>query len=494
MQYHSAFFKFFLLATLAAAASKFTFGQLPAVFRLAAPTTNDSSVLTSYWDKYKFLEQHYNCMERDIDGADEVKVVNNVSFDSLIRPALSNVFVGSNDLTTNATAASFIQDQDKGTLQLNYAILKHNGVFNIGAFAKSSDGIFGIYTANSWSSDVGINFGYSRAISKGLYFDISDCDELKRKRKMKMLPLFDQFRALATLDTTKIHDTLVDLKTELDTLGGALGIDYAGRVSKYKILDSALTYFRDIYGAAGQFPSGLRRDTIVGKKLDSLIALWEIKEANIFTGYKIWWFSVNTAISNNALSFLTDSLPLAAKAAYTPKNLAKFNLAFSLSCQYNFKRYLHYANLSLGIGLHNYLDHPSVKKPGLRYDSTIMDYTVYNKYQTKLATLKDLKANITTFEPSFVYSIFFGKSKLIGLNFRTDMRIGLNVPEEIKALYPNSYNFLIGPLFRMNKDKSFSAGTIGLDVGFVDAPVKTNAWDSFGFKFKVGIPFNAFIK
>lgn len=459
--------------------------------------TANNGLIDSVWEAYKSIDATYHCEEiSKKNGKDSIgaHAVNNRTFDSLLRPALSNVFVGSNDLTKNATAASFTQDDKAGTLNLNYARLKNKSVWNFGAFSKSTDGIFGIYTGNSWSSDVGLTVGLSLPLKAGLFFDTDSCDQLIFKRRTNIISVVRDYRELSTYDTLELKKDSVRLQGELSNLLSFTGLaaDYKKKTDTLQQIDSVLSLYRKVINSIEE-KTGDEKVKYLNTHVDSLVTIWEQKNADIFTGYNIVWFTISSAISNNSISLNTDSLPALLKKDYTAKSLAKILIGAGINWQRN-ARFLQNLNGTVNLGLRNYLDHPSVKKPGLRYDSVNLKYQVYNNNDAYHAMYDDLKANIFTLEPSVSYSIFFTEEKQIGWNIRTDMRIPIRRPTEIKAIYPATFNFITGPLFRLKKDVSFSSGTVGLDIGFLDCPTNTVAWKYFAFKFNVGIPFNALIK
>lgn len=482
----------------------------------------DTTFKMHYWRAFLGSEKLYNCS----DQAKPRQAVNATTFDSFLRPALSNVFVGSNDLTKNTTAAAFTQDDKTGTLNLNYAWLKNKQVLNVGAFSKSADGIFGIYSGNSWSSDVGVTFAYSFPLFAGLLYDGPDCEKLHAQRRGNMLPFFSRVDELTTYDTIKLKERKEALEKELSGLPNE---PLAGTVAEEKLkqlhlIDSVLKLHNTLIKRLGdelakrrnELTTKADKDTsfltdeqrqnwifwwvtektkdFVASRMDSIVSEWEVKQANIFTGYSIFWISPSLAVANNSITLSTDSLAPALKKDFKAKNLAKFLAGFSLNWQLNKKKDLYFLSLGLHYGLHNYLDHPSVKKPGIRVDETTQTFYVYNKNETLLATYDDLDANIYTWEPSFNFSWFHAAQKQVGLNIRTDFRLVNKIPDAIKSIYPSTFTLVTGPIFRLLKDKSVSQGTVGLDVGFVDAPIHSNVWDSFAFKFTIGVPFNALIK
>src|SRR5688500_957006 len=90
--------------------------QNPTFLQRFQTTTKDTPLLQAYWQNYRSTDSTYNCNPRSRQNA---RAIGNDAFDSLIRPAFSNIFLGPNDVVKNSTAASFAQDDKAGTLNLN---------------------------------------------------------------------------------------------------------------------------------------------------------------------------------------------------------------------------------------------------------------------------------------------------------------------------------------------------------------------------------------
>lgn len=456
----------------------------------------DSHLLQSYWQTFQNEDTSYRCKKLPEQRL-KAKAVNDRTFDSLLRPLISNVFIGNNGLAINTTAASFTQDKEKGTVSLNYAHLAKGGAFNVGAFAQSKDGIFGLYTKNSWASSVGLTLGWSFLLTpRSFFFDTSNCKPLVQKRRSHVIQTLQVYKELFRYDTTRLKDSVKLFREQLeDWMTSKIPPpDYLKVQRKLGIIDSILQFYRSVVPNKTTGEKELVK--FQKNHLDSLVNAWELKNADIFHGYRLWWISINGGVSSDKMSLATDSLTAAQKKAYDSKNLPRTFATVSFNGQTNLKKVLWHFNVGFSFHLSNYLNHPLVEKPGVRYDSTTARFQVFNKNENYHADFDDLKANIIHFQPNFNGAVFFWKAKQFGWNLRADALLPSGLPSVIKesGIYPSTYNLLTGPLFRLDKDKSLSAGTVGLDVGISGAPFKGNGWDYYTFRLNIGIPFNALIK
>ncbi|GEP96347.1 hypothetical protein CCY01nite_26070 [Chitinophaga cymbidii] len=453
----------------------------------------------------KAYDALYNCSRKD-SRVDSIKKSINVTggraFDTLFKPILSNVFIGSNGLVQDGPASSFTQDPDKGTLSINYTMFTSPdrwGLVNLGVFSKATEGIFGVYSSGAWSSEIGFNVSYSSIRTRSRYFLRKKCDSLAASggRQRYYLDLLTRLNGLVN-QRAKVEARYAEVKDSLELLWGLptdmlqiATADITRLNTEFRRLDSLKLLI-----ASTTPDSAIFNDTKFYKQIiDSAISVFEIKN-DIFTGYYLRWWTFRGSLSNNAISLATDSLAAGEKLAYKAKNLIRISAGWNMSwISENHKR-LWFARMGADLGLRNYADHPTVKKPGARFDAVKDDYVVYNQNATYLADYKDLRPNILTFEPSVYGSRFFNLlSKMFGLEGRADARIPISRPKEISSdIYPATYSLTAGPVFRLKQDDDISKGTIGVEVGLMDAPVNDNAWRFFAARLKIGVPFSALIR
>jgi hypothetical protein len=424
-----------------------------------------------------------------------VKIITWTTFDTLFVPILSNVFVGSNDLTQNTAAASLVQDKDKGTVNVNYTNFlskDHKWLLNIGAFSKSSDGVFGIYTGGSWNSEAGLNLGVTRVFKKSQRFDDTTCIRLKAAHKQEIAKYVKEYNKVIKYDTARFRGEMDSCKA---LLADILTKDILNDNTDYKSADSLL---RDRMGKMAEYkkivPDTINKMSFYRDVLERRLSEYE-KKTTAIVGYGLHWVGLNVALSNNNINLNTDSLVKAGKDLYHARNLAKLIVGVNYNYMRSGKRILFYGKIGADFGLRNYLDHPMYSKPGVRMDTLTGNLNVYNKNQTLLAPYTSLRADIKTFEPNGYLSWFFLGKKQVGIDARVSARIPFSLPEGIShKMYPSVFTLATGPVFRVLTKESVSRGTVGLEVGLMDCPTEVNVWEYFGARLKIGVPFNALLK
>lgn len=443
------------------------------------------------------LDRSYKCKKDSITA----NAATQAAFDTLFKPILSNVFLGNSDLVQDASASSFTKDPEKGTISINHAQFLDNGrnhLFNLGVFSTSTEGIFGIYTSSAWSSEIGFKVGMSHITSRSRYFKSAQCDSLKSNRQQYFAVLLENYKKILLNDAATLRDDRNNLKAYMDSImvSGAIGLvaksqEIVDKTAQLKTKDSLLKLIDSLT------PSGNFNDSHYQFYLDKLekdIGAFEVKN-DIYTGYRVWWWSWFAALSNNALSLSTDSLPKELKSAYSPKNIAKFSFGINRNLVSNSEYSLQFLRFGINGALRNYLDHPLVKKPGLRFDTIASTQMLFNRNETSWAKYDDLRANIWTIEPNIYYAYFWKfLKKKFGVDCRAEARIPIHRPEAISTdIYPTTFSLCVGPVFRLNKAEDISKGTVGVEIGIIDGSVNDNVWKYFGARLKIGVPFSALI-
>lgn len=469
-------------------------------------------VIDSFTNVLKRYHETYNCGIRDEFKKNAFSPLKNKTnpdpnlsgdraFDSLFKPILSNVFIGSNDLVQDGPATSFVQDAEKGTLSINYSAFvspKRKGFLNFGVFSKATNGLFGIYTTGSWSADIGTNLSYSWTRARGRNFQIEACDSLSKSgsRERYYFAVLSKLSELSYQRDSILH--LRDsLKNRIDAKWRNLGSNFQDSAADYAKLSGTFMAADSIARLVASLTpqqSDVKNSTFYNNVVDSLMALFEVKN-DIYTGYYVRWYSLRGSISNNSISPSTDSLDATVKSTFKSKNLLKASFGLNMNVIKEGRTYLLFFRIGADLGLHNYMDHPAIKKPFTKYDGAKRDFLLINENLDTLGYYQDLKPDILAFEPGLYVSTFWGKNKVLGVEFRADTKLPFEKPDWLtSSSYPATYSITIGPAFRLKKDTDISKGSIGVEVGFMDAPINKNAWDYFAAKFKVGVPFSALIK
>lgn len=461
---------------------------------------------TSMYSQSKLYEhffqeeiEEYCC---DENACSPTKIVKSEAFEHLIKPVLSNVLTGGSDLVTSTTAASFTNDKDKGSININstHDIGKTNGWYmNIGAFATSKETTFGIFSNDGWNSNIGLNAGFTYA-RVGRYFDKSVCesfDGLRKEYRDSMLLYIDSliYTRRCKLDSM-IHaeDSILQLrKRRLDIAKDN------GRVDSVNVLVDSIYYLDSLIGTLKierKKYSILKTSCDsqgVKKQVSDWITTYDTsKLVNSFNGYNVKWINFNIAISNNDIRLdnkLNDSLKNK-YAKQNPNNQLELAINFNGNFQHNGKRHIGYYKLSFTGGLTNKLTHPQYDdKPLLQNDTIIhKSFVVNNTDGSFIAKPEDIKPNIGYLDLNIYCAWFFMFKKSIGFDINATVRYSNNASE-----YPYYHNLSGGPIFLINGKDGYSKGTVGIEFGMFNATnLRSDLSKDFGTRLKIGLPFNVF--
>lgn len=422
------------------------------------------------------------------------------AFEHFFKPFLSNVLVSSNDLVENGTAASLVNDQDKGTLNINYTYISNSvHVWSGGVFATSKDGIFGIYTTDSWNSNIGFNVGYSYLFRKRAYFAEKHCDELKKKKIEHMNTVLKEYRTLAKSyaeiknERDKIFAILQDYETTINSSQKPYSSFDEIKIKKEELkkLDSLINYYKTVYPKL----SGCERENKIKENINKVFTHIDTSHAE-YNGFSANWFSINVLVSNNTIKANTDNLSDAAKAIYDPKDLGNYTFSLSFNRAYDTKRITYFLKMSGNISLTNFLNHPTLTAtPSLKYDSSQNIFELYNDANIKLGDYDQLESNIVTLKPEIYLVIFphlWQLEKNIGIAFRTNLLEPINGSN---VLYQSVFTATAGPVFRVVAKDGYSKGTVGVEMGAINARYGSRVLkEHFGAQLNIGLPFNTFSK
>ncbi|MBC9910571.1 hypothetical protein [Chitinophaga varians] len=468
-----------------------------------APTvafTQVSSDTGKLWSTYFYVAKKINnsiVCKKDYTSANTrsdkpTSIVTSPAFDSLYKPILSNVFVGSSNLPQNSTSASFITDANKSSININY-IWRPNNAFSHfysgGVFSKGSNGILGIYSNGSWASETGLNIGYSWAFKKTIFYDADSCDKIRIRRISQLRKIIESYKNIIKQNPPR--DTL---KAKINLLEDSLKLSLDSSNYVISRIDSTKTRFEQfLLNDSLIIPQRINDTSFFYRKLGNDLANWEVLQ-NVRTGYQFFWIGPNFSISNNSIN-LIDSVPKEFKSLYGKKNQLKLLVGVNGNWIRSTKRTLWYARAVLNFSKGSYLDNSIYAKPKAVYNPSDKDIYIADENISTIGKYSALKANIWSFEPNVYISWLFAARKQVGLDVTFSANLAPSLPKEVTyQIYPSSFTALIGPIFRLITDESISKGTVGIQCGIVNSQFNTNVWESFSAKFKIGIPFNALIK
>lgn len=444
----------------------------------------------------------------------EAQYVNQKAFSLLFRPFLSNVFTGSNDLISSSSAASIVQDKDKGTVNVAYTQLTDRSwIWSIGAFAKSKDGVFGLYSNNSWNNSTGINGSISIPISinaypyiqnkklkvagtKAIYYNGKDCESLIKERESYSNYQLERIKFLK--DNIKDITNEIEAAKKSSTANSNDVLVTYDRISqkqeRIKRLDSLKNEYDLLFA---ELKKQTDYDKNVKKYVTSKFTTFDTANAKL-NGYRLVWININGSVANNTIKVTQDSLSAVDKSIFKNTDLGSYSLAASLNFVRDAKKSLVFLRASYNMSITNFLSHPTITStPYVKpfSDGTNSYFGIYDEDGKYLGRYDMLETNIVVLQPELYAAFFFLAKKNIGLTFRANSYYPRH-PQGLTAdQFPKLFTATAGPVFRVVGKDGYSKGTAGVEMGFVNAKYNSHVWqDHFGAQLNIGLPFNTFSK
>lgn len=475
------------------------------IVTFAQESIDTGKLWSTYYYVAKKIDNSIICkLEYTYPKRDSVKrtsIVTNRAFDTLYKPILSNVFVGSSNLPQNSTSASFITDANRSSININYIWRRNKDLSHFasgGVFSKGNNGILGIYSNGSWASETGLNIGYSWVNRKTIFYDEDSCSKIRGRRIIQLINIIESYKKIIKQNSAQLsRDTL---KARISALQASLNGAFEQRppndsfASVFTRVDSIKTKFEQfLLNDSLIIPPKLNDTSFFNQKLGGDIADWEVLQ-NVGTGYKFFWWGPNFSISNNSIN-LIDSVPKEFKYLYSKKNQLKLLFGVNLNWIKSKNSHLCYTRVVLNLSKGSYLDNNIYSKPKVVYSPEDKDIYVADENNPVIGKYSALKANVWSFEPNIYFSWLFAANKQVGLDITLSANLAPSLPEKVSyKIYPSSFTAVMGPIFRLLTKESISKGTVGIQFGIVNSQFNANVWESFSANFKVGVPFNALIK
>lgn len=481
----------------------------PAIF---PPAHSVSTLIDLYRRAIVNLDSGYNCFQNDtapIRGVRNLKratAVQSDVLDSNLLTVFNNVVFGVSDNFINGSAGAITQDKTAGTVSFANTFRptfgnKTTRAFNLGFNAKSSGAFYDVFSANSWRKEAGLNFGHIWIVNNAAQnFDTAKCGAVRTKRDDFYLKILSSFMEVLSLPIQAIRARKQELDRQLDFRTGTLTTTRILNqlTSERTDLEKKISEYNRIY--TGLLNSGVpdidSAEAIVKRELIRFD-----KENDVLTGYWVNWYEVRGGIAYVDTRFDTASAPKADRKMLAAKGLPKVNLQFSANWTRNptyevgSKGLLVFGQLSLGLERGSFLDVPRmVGKP--KFDTAKQgDPAIVNSDNDNIiGRFSELNKPVWSFLPGGYLAFFMGKSQLFGWDVRFVYRRIFSQPST--SSLNDFYNFFTGPVFRIAGEKDFSKATIGLKVGFTNAPTGTDRlWkDFFTARIEVGVPFRWYYK
>lgn len=482
---------FIPLAVLLLCCSLSSFAQIP----------GKDSLKNYYLRKFQEIDGKYVCREGD---GKKALYVRSDALDSSFVGIFSTVILNNEDLIKNGNAGSIAQDKDKATLSFNYSMITKNlaNVFNVGVYGNSSSSIVNIFSEKNWQNGVGLNFGYTWITNRNTRtFDPDTCDKIMQERNRFIIKKLREYYKIIDMsydDSTAYRDILAAQDTLFNnppvgsfTTPGE--VTAHNRENSFKRLYDEVQQHIRLYEKIVNDKNGFRPaeyyDAIVNKEFTQ----FDIARAT-YIGYKVTWlsptFSVglgSTKIYNDTLR-RNDSLVQFHKTDYVR---AAIGISWNRS---SFQRkWLYYISGGVSLFNTNFLENRSLSEiPHLVLDSATQKPVIRDEEGKTFGALNDYKKSIWSISPNFYLAWFFGKSKVLGLEFNARYNFLTNRPKEVKM--PETFTTTLGILLRVNTKEVYSKATVGIVFGLINADETMKVWEEgFGAQLKIGVPFNTLL-
>jgi hypothetical protein len=443
----------------------------------------------SLMNSFHRLDRDYNCEKKDGDSTG-AKAIQSSSFDSLFKVITSRVIVNNEDLTKNGKGAALSFTEMTKKLSLNYSWLKKSGdMFNIGFSAESaSDNFFELYGKKDWSQGMGFSFSLTKEVGKGnrsIFFYPSVCIELDSLRKEEYSHIIAKYVSLLQGDTTALKNSIVLRRLVIDSLErGVLSdpgnLKFAISKTDYDKMVKELELLRKfkLAGTSQRFYDSLAR-----------VEVMEFEKGHgAKLGFSLSWINIGGGFDFKTFNIYDTAVVALASVKKKDAYRGTFSLNYNHMEEWANKS-LFYWSGGLKLGNTDYLeellpDEVSTLK------STVAGSDIKETYNALV--LKDyaaLKKNYGFIGFSAIGNFFFGPSRFIGFELKSDTKFKVFTPEGINARH--TFSLSGGLLFSFEgKDKlaktTFGFIASGNNIPFKDPTIK----DRFSFGIRIGVPFN----
>lgn len=451
----------------------------------------DYTTLGKFGNLFESSLQTYVCNETK-SGSKIAKIVSWGAFDTLFVPVFGKVIFGNNDLVKQGSAGTFSLNQFESKFGISYSFAhdKKNptGYYHTFGFnAVNSSKSFQLYSKKEWQRGYSINYTGTIPLDKGVFFDVEDCKELEKKRKLARVYWLKDIKNLLLTDVTKINTDISAIEALNLSKPAITGQEVETEIDKTAIKDfetlkklqktkSDYEYLKTVITAG---------DPEIKKYADSIVTKFD-KENFVLYKYHFWWFNYTIKPEYKGINIYDTAA--ASIVGIERKDFFRMNLDFSLNYFRNAKN-LTFAQFGLGVKNTNFLEG---KKPD-DLKSVIVPVTpsteiVSNEEAVIVSDYSDLKKGFVLLSPYAGANFFFGKKRILGLEFFGSAKFGLE-PKDVE--FGDLYTFRSGLLFSMNGKSDMGKTTFGIIAQWEDVPFKGEKdGNYFTLSVRFGIPFN----
>jgi len=433
-------------------------------------------------DVLQCLLKDYSC-ERT--PGKKVKAVQSQVLNDNLYGIYEAIIPNAQGLSDNGSAFTYAHNADKQTLGLSafYPLQGKKTFLNVGVYTEATEGIFSIYSSNSWSNNAALNIGVSRVFVASQFFSPKDCRKIAPKRQDYADSLLLAYGNSLAVDIIKLKKDSASIVLKIDSLkkGDVL----------HQVESDTTDYLKKLKEVRGKIERYMYLVDIVRQnkhrtELESQLTKFD-KMNDVLYGYNVIWLNANSSLANTHLN-ITDSLHVGNK-----RSVNHPTLRFDGSAMYNRlgKYTLQYLSIGASAMRGSFLNDPTLTgKPAIHDDGGKSNVTMGNERVP--GTFDDLRKPVWQYTLSIYYANFFAANKCFGLSARLAHNNVFN--NKYASDYQRNYTLTAGPIFRLFKEKDFAKATFGINTGWTNVPYGEKPKDHFAVQAFVALPFKATLK
>lgn len=399
---------------------------------------------------------------------------------SYIQPTFTNLLTGNSNLISSQTAGTITLSGESSTLGFNYAYGNKSKTrfTNFGIITESKGNTISIFSPDSWSTGLGLNFGVSLVLTKPkLTFDETDFKKLAKRRQSYVNQRLSFYNSLLTQNRDNNFDKFLDsVKNPLEVTFLHVAPDI---LAELELRRDSIQKIKDL---VWNILSKRIIDSIIQNDLDH----FDMQNI-VFKGYAFYWLNISGGYKNFRTKLYDSSIVNNNLLAINKSDFNRFNINIQLNYLSNQPNYLWFWNAGINFYNTNFLTDRTIEQLPFIKVNNISDTVIVNDKGEEFGKARDLKRNIWVFQP--YGQIGYLPNKQIGVAVKASWQNGFHTPNNV--WYNNTFNACLGLIFRAAKDEVVSKGTIGIDAGFFNTPFNSRVWkDHFSVRIFAGIPLN----
>jgi hypothetical protein len=435
-------------------------------------------------DKYRFeIERVFRAYN------DSTQVVHPKTLQRNLNTIYQSIIPNNASLNDNTSSFSFMQSNEGQKIAVSTAFQfseMSKNFLNIGISAEGKNGIFNLYSSNSWNNNTSLSFGYSRIIKSSQFYTLKDIKKANLKEKRKAfadsLSVKTQYNVL--IGISNLTDRLMKYQGKMESLKN---LDLSDEDVNEKLEDTIALYDKKIklYIKKISEYEYLEKQVIddnVNRDVADKFSEFDTKN-DVLYGYSVFWGQISSKLMNNTYVFK--------EATNNEESISKsvFHADIRASLMWNREglRTSQFVTFGLSSFMGSYLSDPTFRN----FTPVINNGTITHEGNI-IGTVNDLSTPVWQYSFNIYYANFFAFKKHLGLSLNGVYNNAFE--SKLAGNYKGNYTAAIGPIFKVRGEENWAKATFGLSAGWENLPEKGAGKDYFTLKAYVGVPFNVFSK